>query len=116
MTDSPQKPAHPVEKFNLERLSDDLRYTLVSAFNDLAVEGAADLTVVANEIAPALAVAAASGDEELTEELRVQIDTILEINQIRISAAALNTVFTVSQIVLRAAAAGLTTLVSGGIA
>ena len=93
-------------------LAEKIKDTLLKGFKNIVSDSQDDLHVLAEEIAPAVALAAVKGDDGMVTELNTQIDTIIEINHIRVSNEARELIFDIAGVVLSAVTAGLSRLIT----
>jgi len=100
------------EEEALNQLADKIKDTLLKGFKNLVQDAQDDLHVLAEEIAPAIALAAVKGDDEMVTELNTQFDTIVEINNIRASNEARSFILDIAGVAVSSVSAGLSSLIS----
>lgn len=97
----------PPPEFNLRAVTAELAETIHREVFTLLGEASEDLQTIGAEIAPILVTAVATGDVELTEELKAQLRMIADIHNIRASKAKWRAILAVSATAVRALSLGL---------
>lgn len=97
----------PKQTFNIKIVTAQLTNILTDELKALITDAEGDLGLLAQEIAPVLVSAVASGDKVLTDELKAQLEGIAEIYKIKSNAAAWRVVQSVSSVLLQALQIGV---------
>jgi len=100
------------EEEALSQLAEKIKDTLLKGFSNIVSDSQDDLRVLVEEIAPAIALAAVKGDDGMVRELNTQLDTIVEINNIRASSEIRDIILTIAEVAASAVSAGLSSLIS----
>lgn len=100
-------PVPPAPTFDPKAMAKDAEAALLTELLPVFEGAAADLQRIVSEIAPSLTSAAINGDKELSDELKLQIKGIGEINSIRANTARAHTIQIASGILLRGLSIGI---------
>ena len=111
--DVPEPPKTP-PPFDTRKVTSELGKLLGDALMEVSQGATTDLIHIADQVAPLLVTAVATGDTALQEELEEQIGMIAEINHIRADTKAREVLMASSRIAFGALSVGLGSLLTPG--